>query len=106
MYELHSNFAAKHTRLTLDQNRLLEDGESVRVYGIVASNNTASPAIIEIARARQTGSLGFYIHRWAVPANDSKEFHSQWLASQGVRVNAVSASSDVEVTFFHSHGGA
>lgn len=104
MFELHTNFAAKHTRLTLDQSRLLEDGESVRVYGMVASNNSASPVTIEVGRARKTGSLGFYIHRWAVPANDSKEFHSHFLADQGLRFSPI--SDEVEVTVFHSHGGA
>lgn len=104
MFELHSTFAAKQTRLTLEESRLLESGESIRVYGMLASNNTASAVTIEILRAERTGSLGFYIHRLAVPANDSREFHSQWLADHGVRVNPVSAG--VEVTFFHSHGGA
>lgn len=101
----HQDFAAKQTRLTLEQTRDLESGESVRIYGYSANNHTGAPVSIEVVRfTKPAGTPNFYIMNLAVPANSNVSDHTQWLADYGVKVNGVSAG--VEITFFHSHGGA
>lgn len=99
------DFAAKHTRLSLDQDRVLEKGESVRIYGFVLSNCSGAPATVDITDAtRKFGQEHFYIFELCILDNTTFESDSRWLADHGIRVKQ--ASAGVSITFLHSHGGA
>jgi uncharacterized protein related to proFAR isomerase len=99
------DFASKHTRLALDQDRVLEKGESVRIYGFIISNCTASPQTVDITDfTRKFGQDHFYIAELCILGNTSFESDSRWLADHGVR--ALQSAAGVSITFFHSSGGA
>ena len=98
---LHSDFAPKKSRFRLDQNRTVELGESIRVYGMILSNRTGSAQVVEI-----TDNNNFYfMDPISIQSTDSKVIPIKFLADKGLKF--VSAgTTQVGVTVFHSHGGA
>lgn len=99
------DFASKHTKLSLDQDRVLEKGESVRIYGFILSNCSGSAQNVDIVDFdKKFGQDHFYIAELCILDNTNFESQSRWLADHGVRVKA--AAVGVSITFFHSSGGA
>lgn len=100
------DFAAKHTKLNLTEDRVLEKGESVRIYGFIVSNCSGSPQNVDITDFdKKFGQEHFYIAELCLLDNTNFESDSKWLADHGIRV-LQSAPAGVSITFFHSHGGA
>lgn len=100
-----NDFASKHSKLALDQDRLLEKGESVRIYGFILSNCSGSAQNVDIVDATKKFSQDhFYILELCIQDNTNFESDSRWLADHGVRV--LQSAVGVSITFFHGSGGA
>ena len=92
--------ASRVSRVTLDQDRIIGSGQTITIFGIVAANATANPALIDFQDATGTNKLTI-----VVPCRDTVEINTQWIADGGLQIDGIGSAS-VLVTVFHSQAGS
>jgi hypothetical protein len=93
--------ASKTTRVTLDADRQIGDGQTITVYGIIIANNHATqPASVEFQSADE--DVKFTLN---CPAQDSKVMDIEFVADKGLEIDSIGDAS-VIVSVFHSQAGS
>lgn len=93
--------SSRRTRVTLDQDRLIENGEPCRIDRIVVANSTGAGHTVNFERASSAGTVEFTIF---VPANDTKGEEPPSIWDGGMKIKSV-GDAGVIVTVFHSAPG-
>ena len=90
------------SRVTLDADRVIQGGNSIRVYSVVIANSTSSIAEVDLARndTNQTKILTI-----TVPAQATHSEHLDFMADQGLQILGL-GDANVIVTVLHSQSGA
>lgn len=92
--------ASEVTRVDLAQDRTIQSGETITVFGIICANSTDQVAEIDILDGNSTKEITI-----TVPPKSSDRITTEWVASNGVVVCGI-GSNEVFVTVFHSSGGS
>lgn len=87
------------TRVELDADRTIENGQTIRVNNITISN--ASNSDVEVVFKDNDGTA---LANVSVQAHDTEDGPCGWIADNGLVVEGLS-NSDVVVTIVHSAGG-
>ncbi len=96
-----SNFASRRTFKSLvtgDLTLTLVNGEPVQICGILFDNTTGTSIQVDIndADGTKSGSVN-------VPACESFELETHWLADAGLQL--VASSGGIDVTIYHNSPG-
>ena len=91
--------ATAHTRVELDAERVIS-ADSIRINGIVVSNNSAGVREVEFVDAD-----GVAIMSVAILEDTTIPIEIEWLAENGLTISSLSEAG-VTVTVFHGATGA
>jgi len=90
--------ASRVTRVDLSEDRIISDGETITVFGVVVANSLCVPIEVDIEDGTQEKRITV-----TVPCADSKVIDFSWVADKGVRISGLASDGDmVFVTVFHS----
>lgn len=92
--------SSKLTRVTLDAERTIESGSTIRVQGILVANGTSDPKDISF-----NDSDGTEILTISVGANSSESWSSSFIAQNGLVIET-EGNAAVVVTIAHGAAGA
>lgn len=94
-------FASRRTSkdlVTGDLTLTVANGESIQVCGILLDNETGASIVVNIRNG-----AGTIIGRVTIPAFETFEIRTHWLADAGLQLRA--ATGGVFVTVFHNSPG-
>lgn len=88
--------ASRVEQVILDDDRTIESGGTITVFGILVANATASAVAVEVQDIAGTANMTI-----VVPAGDTRLVDVEWVADRGLQFSSV-GSVNVIATVFHS----